>query len=181
MGSAAPPLLLRVQDFFALSPAAHQALWAVIGGYDNVREITWTNAPPDDPLPRMVVEPRLLNMSVRDGIMVRIVNLEDALPQRPYRETATLRFELVDEFCEWNSGRWRMSAHEGGCSVERIDGEAADITLRPDTLASLLWGHLTASEAAKAGLLDVHDPRALARWDSVLRTKHPPHEAEHTW
>ncbi len=178
---AGPGLVLRVEDLFALTPAAHQALWAVLGGYDNVREISWTNAPPDDPLPNMVVEPRLLNTSVRDGIMVRVVDVEDAVKLRPYADRATLRFDLIDDFCDWNHGRWRITTDETGCDVQRVDAEGPDISLTADTFASMLWGHISATAAARAGLLDVHDPRALPRWDAALRTKYPPHEAEHTW
>jgi predicted acetyltransferase len=178
---ASAPLTLRIQDFFALNPEAYRALWSVIGGYDNVREIVWANAPPDDPLPHSVVEPRLLNMSVRDGIMVRIVTVDDALTLRPYPEPAVLRFELRDDFCEWNSNRWRLTTEPDRGLVEAAPGEGPDLTLTPDVLACLVWGRYTASAAAAAGLLAVHDQRALARWDAALRTRHPPHEAEHTW
>ncbi|GAB4336193.1 MAG: GNAT family N-acetyltransferase [Dehalococcoidia bacterium] len=178
--TAGPSQVLRVMDFFALTPAAHQALWRVMGAYDNVGEIVWNNAPPDDPLPNMLTEPRLLNIAVRDGIMVRLVTVEDALTQRPYPTTAELRFQLVDTFCEWNSGRWRLVTDVEGSEVTRIDGDV-DITLTPDTLASMVWGRITATDAARAGLLEVHDERALARWDEALRTRYIPYEAEHTW
>ena len=56
-----------------------------------------------------------------------------------------------------------------------------EITLTPDTLASMMFGRITATDAARAGLLDVHDERALARWDRALKTKYLPYEAEHTW
>jgi predicted acetyltransferase len=174
--------VLRVTDLFALGPAAYQALWRVLGGYDNVDEIVWENAPPDDPLPLMLVEPRLLRQSVRDGIMVRLVTVEAALAQRPYAGVSELRFELVDRFCEWNSGRWRVGTSAAGGAVARIDGQGVDFTLTPDTLASLVFGRYGASEACRAGLLDgVRGSEALERWDAALRLAHPPYEAEHTW
>ncbi len=172
---------LRVMDFFAVTPQAHRALWQVLASQDNVGEIRWDNAPPDDPLPNMIVEPRLLNTQTRDGIMARFVTVEDALSLRPYPESAELRFELLDEFCEWNHGKWRLETDPEASAVSRIDGENVDLTLTPDTLASMVWGRISATDAARAGLLEVHDQRALARWDSALRTKHAPYEAEHTW
>ena len=64
----------------------------------------------------------------------------------------------------------------------RIDGQDTDFTLTPDTLASLVFGRLTATEAAAAGLLEnIRNADSLARWNEVLRLAHPPHEAEHTW
>ena len=64
----------------------------------------------------------------------------------------------------------------------RIDGQDTDLTLTPDTLASLVFGRYSATEAAAAGLLEnIRNADALARWNEILRLAHPPHEAEHTW
>jgi predicted acetyltransferase len=177
---AGPSHELHVMDLFALTPEAHQGLWRVLGTYDNVAEIRWDNAPPDDPLPLMLVEPRLLNETVRDGIMARLVTVERALTQRPYAERATLRFKLLDELCPWNAGEWELDVDEEVAEVRPYKGHV-DLVLTPDTLASLAWGRYSASEAARAGLLQVQDERALARWDAALRTTYPPYEAEHTW
>lgn len=183
VGTAAngPGQALRVMDFIALTPAAHQALWRVIGGYANVDVAEWANAAPDDPLPLMLVEPRRLNLSRRDGIMARLVTVADALPLRGYTEAASLRFAVVDPVCPWNEGRWLLETSPEGARVTAAEGVTPDLTLPVDTLARLVFGYTTASVAAQAGLLDVHDASALPRWDTALRTKHPPHEQEHTW
>lgn len=183
-GRAAQPSksVLHVMDLFALTPAAYQALWQVMGGYDNIDEIVWDNAPVDDPLSLMLVEPRLLHTSLRDGIMARLVTVEDALAQRPYAAESALRFDLVDTFCEWNHGRWSVATTTEGGEVSHIDGQDVDVTLTPDTLASLVFGRYSASEAHRAGLLEgVRDRAVLDRWDAALRLAHPPYEAEHTW
>jgi predicted acetyltransferase len=177
---AGPSHYLRVMDLFALTPQAHQALWRILGTYDNVGEIRWDNAPPDDPLPLMLVEPRLLNDSTRDGIMARLVTMEDALKQRPYPERAALRFRLLDEVCPWNDGAWELETDPEAAEVRPHDGNV-DLVLTPDTLASLAWGRMSASDAARAGLVQVEDERALPRWDAALRTRYAPYEAEHTW
>ena len=147
-----------------------------------MEEVVWDNAPADDPLPLMLVEPRQLNQSVRDGIMARLVTVEDAMAQRRYAVASELRFALVDNFCAWNAGAWRVATSPEGGQAGRIDGQDVDFTLTPDTLAALVFGRFTAMQAAAAGLLEgVRDREALARWDAVLRLEHPPHEAEHTW
>ena len=138
-------------------------------------------APPDDPLPLMLAEPKLLSRSLRDGIMARLVVVEDALAQRPYAAVSELRFELRDAFCEWNSGPWRVVTSAEGGEVSRIGGQKIDFALTPDTLASLFFGHCTASEARRAGLLEEANSEALARWDAALRLAYPPYEAEHVW
>ena len=181
-GMAPRPRPLVITDLFALTPHAHQALWQALASYDNVEEILWDNAPSDDPLPLMLTEPRHLNRGVRDGIMARLVTVEDALAQRPYAAASELRFTLIDPFCPWNQGSWRIATSPEGGNASRIDGQDTDLTLTPDTLASLVFGRLTATEAATAGLLEnIRNADALARWNEVLRLAHPPHEAEHTW
>lgn len=181
-GPGGRPRQLRVTDLFALTPAAHQALWGVLAGYDNVDEIVWDNAPADDPLPLMIAEPRVLNRSVRDGIMARVVTVKDGLAQRRFAAATELRFRLVDEVCPWNAGSWRVATGPEGGAVSRIDGQGVDFVLGPDTLASLLFGRFGAVQAARAGLLDeVAGGDALARWEAALRLDHAPHEAEHTW
>ena len=181
-GGGSRPRQLRVNDFFALSAAAYQALWQALAGYDNVDEVVWDNAPADDLLPLMLVEPRQLHQSVRDGIMARLVTVADAMAQRRYAEASELRFALVDHFCAWNAGAWRVATSADGGQAARIDGQDVDFTLTPDTLASLVFGRFSASQAAAAGLLEgLRGRAALARWDAVLRLEHPPHEAEHTW
>jgi predicted acetyltransferase len=175
-------MVLRISDLVALTPEAIQALWTVIGGYDNVTEVQWANAPVDDPLVHMLVEPRTLNTRVRDGIMARLVNVDDALALRPYPVASELRFDLLDSFCEWNAGRWALTTDPQGGEAKRIEGGSVDLRLSADTLASLAFGRFSTSQAFRAGLIeDVRDITVLDRWDTVLRTKYPPHEAEHSW
>jgi predicted acetyltransferase len=180
-GGPGPSQYVNVTDLFGLTPAAYAAIWGTLAAYDNAAEVRWNNAPVDDPLPNMLVEPRMLDIRARDGIMARPVTVEEALVQRPYPERAQLRFELVDDFCDWNAGRWELETDPEAASMSRIDGQDVDITLTPDTLTGMVWGRITATDAARAGLLEVHDDRALARWDAALRTKYAPYEAEHTW
>jgi predicted acetyltransferase len=123
----------------------------------------------------------MLNPSVRDGIMARLVSVERALELRPYPVDAEVTFRLVDEVCPWNAGEWRLSTAAEGGAMRRADGERMDATLGPDTLAQVAWGFLRPSVAWRAGLLDVENPRVLERWDNAFRTAYPPHEAEHTW
>lgn len=180
-GGAGADHYLQVTDYFAMTPAAHQALWSVLGGYDNIAEIRRPNAGPDDPLPHMLAEPRMLNARTQDGIMARLVNVGDALPQRPYATEAELRFDLVDSFCEWNAGTWTLTTSRAGSEATREDGPV-DLRLGVDTLCALAFGRVSATQAFEAGLLeDVRDPAVLERWDATWRTKYPPHEAEHTW
>ena len=80
----------------------------------------------------------------------RLVTVEDAMAQRPYAGASELRFELVDSFCAWNAGAWRVVTSAEGAQAARIDGQDVDFTLTPDTLASLVFGRFSATQAAGA-------------------------------
>jgi len=109
---AGPNNLLRIQDLFALAPNATRALWRAMASYDAVGEITWNNAGPDDPLPHMLVEPRMLNAAVRDGIMAAWSQSTAQSNLRPLPIDAEVTFRLVEDFCPWNAGDWRSPQAE---------------------------------------------------------------------
>jgi predicted acetyltransferase len=165
--------VLHVRDLAWLTPAAYRALWEHLGRFDLVREVTWRSVPTDDPLPHLLLEPRMLNATARDGLLARLVDVDRALAARPYAAAAALTFEVVDELCPWNAGRWRADTTAAGAEVRRT-GEEPQLTLPVSTLAMLLFGQITATEAARMGRLDAHEPDALMTWDLALRTKHRP-------
>ena len=173
-----PRLSLDIRDLVWLTPSAYRAFFEHLRPFDLVREITWNVVAPDDPLPHLLLEPRMLNDTSRDGILARVVDVERALPQRPYSAAGTLLFEVQDEMCPWNAGRWRMET-DGITTMAVRTSDQPQLTMPVNTLAMLLFGQLSATEAARAGRLDVHDPVALAEWDAILRTHYRPFCADH--
>jgi len=173
-----PSHALQIRDLACLTPAAYAALWDAFARYDLVREITWSPVPEDDPLPHLLHEPRMLNRTSRDGILARLVDVPRALAQRPYAAAASLTFALTDETAPWNAGRWRLETSGAETRVTRTDAEP-QIALPVTTLAMLAFGQLSATEAARMGRLDAHEPTALDTWDAVLRPRYRPFCAEH--
>ena len=100
------------------------------------------------------------------------------MPARPYGGAGTLTFDLRDEMCPWNAGRWQMETSGRETEVRRSTAEP-QVTLPVDTLAMLAFGQISATEAARMGRLDAHDPDALDTWDIVLRTRYRPFCADH--
>jgi predicted acetyltransferase len=173
-----PSQALEVREVIWLTPAAYRALWEHLARFDLVREVTWGTVPADDPLPHLLLEPRMLRATARDGILARIVDVARALPARPYTAPGTLTFELLDDLCPWNAGRWRLETSGAETWVRRTSA-APEVTLPVHTLALLLFGQVSASEAARMGRLDAHEPSALDRWDVILRTRHRPFCGDH--
>ena len=109
---------LTLRELVALSPAAYEALWRVVGSHDLVRRIHYANVPEDDPLFDLVQEPRLLRRWTQDGIMARVVDVAAGLPQRPYGGPLSLRLRVIDPLCPWNDGVWSMETDGAQTTVD---------------------------------------------------------------
>ena len=171
-----PSQLLAVRDFVALDIAAYRALWEYVRGHDLVARVTMKNAlPEDDPAPELLIEPRMLKKVTSDAIWMRIVDVEQALAQRPYGDRGELTFALPpDEMCPWNGGSYLLETDGKTTEVRRTD-RAPQLTMRVNSLATLLAGHRSATHLSRAGLIEAADQSSLATADRLFRTEFAPH------
>ncbi|MBA7585004.1 N-acetyltransferase Eis [subsurface metagenome] len=164
---------LIIRDLVWLETSAYQAMWSYLNHMDNVGNILWKNVPPDDPLPHLLLEPRMLNVTSGDGIMARIVDVEQALTLRRYPVAGTLTFEVLDELCPWNRGHWQLETSATEATARRIN-MSPQLRMPVSTLAMIIFNQISATEAARMGRLDVLEPSALSLWDMVMRTSYRP-------
>ncbi len=162
---------INIRDLIWLKFSAYQATWEYFANMDLVGNIIWGRVPSDDPLPYLLVEPRMLNITSADGILGRIVDVEQALPKRGYDEEGTLTFEIIDDICPWNRGRWKLETSTTGSSISRTS-EEPQLVMPISTLALLVFGEISATEAARMERLDVLEDSALSSWDRVMKTKY---------
>jgi predicted acetyltransferase len=164
-----------VRELVALTPDAYLNLLAYVLRHDLPDKIVW-RAPVDDPLHSLVDDARKLKVSIEYDMMLRIVDVEAALRQRPAADGGpgvSLSVKIEDRAAPWNEGVWRLTSADGALEVERGDGEA-DISLSATTLAPLYNGFLSASQLAIAGRLQAKDETAVATADALFATTHPP-------
>jgi len=171
--AAVPRMNLAVRDLIWLSAPAYRAIWDYYGNMDLVDDIVWDRVPSDDPLPHLLLEPRMLHTRSMDGLLGRIVDVEQALPKRPYPEEATLTFEVIDELCPWNSGRWQLETSTTGSAIGHTR-KGPQLRIPVSTLTMLLFGQTSATDAARMHRLDALDPDALPIWDKAMRTRYRP-------
>lgn len=169
-----PNQRLDVRDFIALDLDAHLGLWRHLLAHDLVRTVRMGPVAEDDPSPLLVEEPRRLGRTLGDGIYLRVVDVERALPLRPYGENGRLVLEVRgDELCDWNEGTFRLESDGGERRVDRCS-ETPDLTLSPRALAALISGHTSASGLARAGMVDARDDSVLRRADRLFATHYRP-------
>jgi hypothetical protein len=83
--------------------------------------------------------------------------------------------DVVDPVCPWNEGRWRLACSGPGepATCERT-GEAADVRLPVQALASSYAGLRTLASQAVQGLVEELAPGSLAALSAAFATERQP-------
>jgi predicted acetyltransferase len=172
-GDGEPWQRVTVRDLSWLTPQAYIALWRHLQAMALAGHVEWPKVPLDDPLPHLLLEPRRLNLTAKDGLLARIVDVQRVLPLRGYDSDGAITFELLDPLCPWNAGRWRLDASPQGAQVQRTTQDA-QAALPVETLAMLLFGQITPTQAMRMGRMHVTEEKALDQWDRLFSTRHQP-------
>jgi predicted acetyltransferase len=125
------------------SPETTRAIWRYLFDIDWLARVKAWLLPLDHPLLLMMAEPRRLGFSLRDGLWVRLLDVKAALSARSYQARGSLVIEVIDEFCPWNAGCWKVRS---GC-VERTD-EPPVLRCDISALGSVYPGGLTWTQVA---------------------------------
>jgi predicted acetyltransferase len=151
------------------SPEATREIWRFVLDIDWMARVKAHLLPLDHELFLLLREPRRLRFEFRDGLWVRLVDLEAALNARTYKPGEPVVLEVSDELCPWNAGRWRV----GPGGVERTK-DAAEITLPVASLGSVYLGGFGFGDLARAGKVEELAGGAVDRADSLFRTDRYP-------
>jgi predicted acetyltransferase len=160
---------LQVVEALGTTPAAMRDLWGYLLAIDWKATVNAFLLPPDHPLFLLLASPRRMRFRLGDSLWIRIVDVGAALSGRRYSEDGTIVFEIADEFCEWNEGRWKL---EGG-KAERTKADA-DLRMSVQSLGSAFLGGVPFAALARAGRVQELKGGALARADGAFRwDRHP--------
>jgi predicted acetyltransferase len=148
---------LEVREAIGVDMAATAAVWRYLFDVDLMAQIHADYMPVDHPLFFLLAEPRRLRLRAQDGIWLRLVDVESALRARSYASSEQLVLEIVDSFCPWNEGSYRI---EEGEVARAKDG--ADLRLDVRELASTFMGGFGFAQLARAGLVEELRPGGVA-------------------
>src|SRR5215813_13027968 len=151
------------------SPEATRAIWRYLFDIDWMARVKARLLPLDHPLLLLLAEPRRLGFSFRDGLWVRLLDIKAALSARPYQPEGSVVIEVMDEFCPWNAGCWRVSS----ASVERTD-ETPGMRCDIGGLASVYLGGFTWTQLARALRVQELIPGAIARAHTLFEVTSAP-------
>lgn len=160
---------VRVTEAIAATPEAQKTLWDFLHGIDLVAQVELNTFDPGSTLPLLVRDPRALGASIGDGLWLRLVDVDTALKARSYKPGSSVVLEVLDDFCPWNEGRYRVGPDAG-----RTD-DTADLALDVAELASVYLGALDFHRLVYAGLADERVEGAAEAASILFRTDLPPY------
>lgn len=162
-----PDGVLRLEELIALTGEAYRALWGYVFGVDLIGTIEAPLRRADEPLVRMLADPRRLERSLHDSLWLRIVDVAKALEARRYAAAGRLVLEVRDDlFPEWG-GRFALVVDgDGKACCERTDA-AANLEMGIAELGALYLGGVPVMELALAGRL-AGDQAAMRHADRMF-------------
>jgi len=160
---------LRIVEALGTTPEALRDLWAYLLAIDWIATVKASLLPPDHPIFLLLAKPRRLRYRMGDGLWVRLVDVGKALSGRTYAADGSIVFEVTDDFCPWNEGRWKL---EGGIAERTKDD--ADLKLPVQTLGAAFLGGISFGALQRAGRLVEVMEGAVARADALFGwDRHP--------
>lgn len=162
--------IVQVEWLEAASTRAYASLWMLLADLDLTKRVIAAKRPPDEPLRWQLANTRALRVTrTSDDLWIRLVDVPGALAARSYRVDGSLVLEVSDEFCPWNTGRWRLDGGPAGATCGPAPaGAPADLAVDVATLGSLYLGGVAPGPLARAGLLRELTPGALGRATAML-------------
>ena len=167
--SGLPEGWLDVLEALGTTPLATREIWRFLFGVDLVARVRADRLRPDHPLLLTLAEPRRLRLRLLDGIWLRVVDVRAALGARAYADTGSLIFDLIDPFCPWNAGRWRLEAGPGGARLAPT-ADPPDLRLDASDLGAAYLGGVSFSQLVRAARVEELRPGAAHRADALFHT-----------
>ncbi|UQX90222.1 GNAT family N-acetyltransferase [Jatrophihabitans telluris] len=167
---------LTLGEFMASSSDGYRALWTHLLGIDLIRGIRWIEQAVDEPLEWLISDGRAARRELtRDGLWLRILDVEAALAARRYAVADRLVVEVVDgDGLGWAAGRYTLDASPSHAECIRTPTAAVDLRLSQRALAAVYLSGNTVRSQVLAGLVDEESPDAVRRFEAMLAADRAP-------
>jgi predicted acetyltransferase len=159
--------VLRVRELIATNPSAYAALWRYCFDVDLMGRIDAWPRRIDEPLTYLLADPRRMNLEIGDGLWLRLVDVPGSLCSRRYAQEGSLVFQVRDEFCPWNEGRFLLEGGPEGAECSPSDRDA-EVVVHAADLGATFLGEGSFRLLQRAGRVAEASPGALARADRMF-------------
>ncbi|MDQ3579707.1 MAG: GNAT family N-acetyltransferase [Actinomycetota bacterium] len=172
-GERGPAGQISAHELVAATPQAHAALLRHLLDMDLATSVTFKGTV-DDPAALLLHDPRAAVRSLRDALYIRLVDVDRGLRSRRYAGPVDAVIDVTDEFCPWNTGRWRMTVDSSGAATVTRTDDAPDVSTTTTDLGAAFLGGTRLTTLAAAGRVQEHTPGAVAALSSVFLTDRVP-------
>jgi predicted acetyltransferase len=121
----------------------------------------------------MVANAQDVSVRISRGLWVRLVDVPRALSERSYSEPFEVVFEVADEVCPWNAGRWALR-WDGSTTTCAATATPAGLELGAADLGAVYLGGTTLDQLARAGRVRELRSGALAPANRAFQTGRAP-------
>ena len=177
--SGAAAGVVRVRELVAADPGVSAALWGFVLDMDLMARTEIGSVAVDDPVLHLLGDVRQAQPRLKDSLWVRLVDVGRALAGRHYAAPVDVVLDVTDEFCGWNTGRWRLRADGAGtdsagatCMPTSAD---ADLSVDIAHLAGAYLGGASLASLAAAGGIVEHRAGALRAATTAFGWHRAPH------
>jgi predicted acetyltransferase len=161
--------VLQVVEALALDGRPTAEIWRYLLDIDWAARTTASLLPVDHPLWWLLATPRNMRPRVGDGLWVRLVDVGEALSARRYAADGAVVFDVIDEFCPWNAGRWRLA----NGTAKRTTADA-HLRLDVSALGCAYLGAFSFSGLVRGGRVEELRRGAAARADAMFAAERAP-------
>ena len=174
------PYTVEVVDLVAATDAAYLELWQFLGSIDLIQQVSWSDAPVDDPLVWALSDPRCVEASDhRDMLWLRILDSAGALSARRYPVDGTLVLGIEDPL-GFADGTFILDARGGEATVSAAaTGTRPDLSMDVADLASIYLGAVCPVTLKAAGRILEHTPGAALQAQLMFAVERAPHCLTH--
>ncbi|MGH1490305.1 MAG: GNAT family N-acetyltransferase [Acidimicrobiales bacterium] len=162
----------QIVELVAVDDPARRALWNFATNIDLFRNVSWWNAPIDDPLLVEADRFREISRTVMDSLWLRPLDVVSLLTARSYERDGAITIGITDRFGP-AAGRYRLEVVDGQATCEPTTAEP-DAEFAVEELGRLLLGGGSAFTLQRAGLITV-SPVAANTLSQIFATRLQPH------
>ncbi|MCZ9883589.1 GNAT family N-acetyltransferase [Arthrobacter sp. B2a2-09] len=173
------PYTVEIVDLVAVTDSAYLELWQFLGSLDLVEQVSWPEAPVEDPLAWALVDGRcVMSSDYRDMLWLRVLDVPAALSARRYGTDGRLVLEVRDAL-GFADGTWELTSDGGVVTVSEAPGGGPDLTLDVTDLGSVYLGAVSPVILASAGRIREHTPGAALAAQHMFAVERPAHCLTH--
>jgi predicted acetyltransferase len=150
---------LEVEELAAVDHEAYRQLLRLPRNHGSQVERVELYGPAEPRLLDVATEPSEVEVTVLPGPMLRLVDAEAALSGLSLPGTGEVVLRVRDGFVDRNDDTFRLVTGADGTACDRTDADP-DVAVDVGTLAQLVVGYHSVSEARRVGDLDTDDATA---------------------